>query len=125
MQPMGLDGRLLIVLRLLLLPSFVYERSEGSGETAHTRRLSWAFTVRQCDKHELQDTTLPAKLGVLLRHTEKSKYIVYIPLFCHKDQPYFLKQNLQLAKSFSKFSLNILFMKAYMIGLATLYAKYM
>ena len=35
-----------------LLPYFICANSEGSGETARMRRLSWAFAGRLCDKHQ-------------------------------------------------------------------------
>ena len=37
---------------LRLLPYFMYANSEGSGETARMRRLTWAFAGRLCDKYQ-------------------------------------------------------------------------
>ena len=36
---------------LRLLPYFMCENSEGSGEPARMRRLAWAFAGRLCDKY--------------------------------------------------------------------------
>ena len=36
---------------LRLLSYFTCANSEGSGETAHMRRLAWAFAGRLCDKY--------------------------------------------------------------------------
>ena len=35
-----------------LLPYFVCANSEGSGESAHMRRLTWAFTAHICNKFQ-------------------------------------------------------------------------
>ena len=37
---------------LYLHPYFLYASSEGSGEYAHFRRLTWAFVARQSDKNQ-------------------------------------------------------------------------
>ena len=39
-------------LGLHLHPYFVYACSEGSGESAHLRRLAWGFVAGQCDKYQ-------------------------------------------------------------------------
>ena len=36
---------------LPLLPYLMCANSEGSGETAQMRRLTWAFAGRPCDKY--------------------------------------------------------------------------
>ena len=45
------DRGLKFGLSLHLYPYFLYASSEGSGESAHMRRLAWAFTARWYDKY--------------------------------------------------------------------------
>ena len=45
---------LIFGLSLHLLTNFVYSSSEVSGESAHVRRLAWAFVARQCDEYQNQ-----------------------------------------------------------------------
>ena len=50
-QPSSGARYLIVGQTLCLLPYFMCANSEGSGETAQTRRLTWAFAGRLCDKY--------------------------------------------------------------------------
>ena len=50
-QPLKRARDVALCLKLLLVPFIVWANSESSSETAHMHRLTWAFTVRLCDKY--------------------------------------------------------------------------